>query len=177
MQTNYTVDLDTNTYCSIAIQTIDNMDRVFDIDTERHFYFGDVFFKQFVGIFDMANGFMGMAKSRLASSSKVTFSCEGAWCTEPNEEEQASDEAPTPSVVPDPDPTPVDPADPEEGGDSDDDMFWIWIIIALGVLILIAAFLAIYYCMQSKRKDKWAAFQYENTPANDGDLIEKDVER
>ena len=74
MQTNYTVDLDTATYCSVGIQTLD-MDKVYDITQERHFYFGDVFFKQFVGIFDLTNGLMGMAKSRWASSSSVTFSC------------------------------------------------------------------------------------------------------
>ena len=79
-------------------------------------------------------------------------------------------------VPPEPEPTP-DPVDPEDGGDSHDEMFWIWIIIALGVLILIALFFAIYYCMQSKKKDKWAAIQYSNTPENDGDLIEKDVEK
>ena len=56
-------------------------------------------------------------------------------------------------------------------------MLWIYIIIGLGVLILIAIFFAIYYCMQSKKKDKWAAIQYAYTPDNDGDLIEKDVEK
>lgn len=127
------------------------MDRVFDITTERHFYFGDVFFKQFVGIFDMANGFMGMAKSKWASSSEVTFSCEGNWCVEPSEEEQASPDAPSPAVEPTPDPPTPAPVDPEDGGDSHDEMFWIWIIIALGVLILIALFFAIYFCMKSKK--------------------------
>ena len=124
----------------------------------------------------MANGFMGMAKSRWASSSEVTFSCEGNWCVEPSEEEQASPDAPSPAVEPTPEPTPT-PTDPEDGGDSHDEMFWIWIIIGLGVLILIALFFAIYYCMQSKKKEKWAAIQYANTPENDGDLIEKDVEK
>ena len=117
-----------------------------------------------------------MAKSRWASSSKVTFSCEGIWCVEPSEAEQASPDAPTPDEEPTPDPTPT-PVDPEDGGDSHDEMFWIWIIIALGVLILIALFFAIYFCMKSKKQQKWAAIQYANTPENDGDLIEKDVEK
>ena len=56
-------------------------------------------------------------------------------------------------------------------------MLWIYIIIGMGVLILIAIFFAIYYCLQSKKKDKWAAIQYAYTPDNDGDLIEKDVEK
>jgi len=188
LQTNYTVDSGTKTYCSIAIQTLNNMKNVFDITQERHFYFGDIFFKQFVGIFDMANGMLGMAKSRYASSPSVSFTCEGVWCTEPKQEEQSTPEPPTPSdpepePQPDPpepepvDPTdPTDPTDPEEGGDSHDDMFWIWIIIGLGILILIAFLFAIYYCMQNQRKGKWAAMQKANSKTNDGDLIEKDIE-
>ena len=45
-----------NNYCYIAIQKMDRMDRTWDPDVERHFYFGDVFFKQFIGIFDQGNG-------------------------------------------------------------------------------------------------------------------------
>ena len=56
-------------------------------------------------------------------------------------------------------------------------MMWIWIIVGLGIVTLIAIFFAVYYCMQSRKKDKWAAIQYANTPGNDGDLIEKDVEK
>jgi len=36
--------------CAIAIEILDDMP--YDTDTERHFYFGNVFFQQFVGIFD-----------------------------------------------------------------------------------------------------------------------------
>ena len=89
LQNDYTVTEGTTdtSYCSIGIQTLDNMDRVFNITEERHFYFGDIFFKQFVGIFDMANGLVGFAKSSRASSTSVTFECLGDLCTEPNEEE------------------------------------------------------------------------------------------
>ena len=41
-----------NNYCYIGIQKMKKMSRHFDSTTERHFYFGDVFFKQFIGIFD-----------------------------------------------------------------------------------------------------------------------------
>ena len=85
LQNDYT--LSDTSYCSIGIQTLDKMDRVFNITEERHFYFGDIFFKQFVGIFDMANGLVGMAKSSRASSTSVTFECLGDFCTEPNEAE------------------------------------------------------------------------------------------
>lgn len=37
--------------CAVAIQTIYNMP--YDTSVERHFYFGDIFFKSFVGVFDM----------------------------------------------------------------------------------------------------------------------------
>ena len=42
--------------CGIGIQTMPKMSKVFDINAERHFYFGDLFFKQFVGVFDQGNG-------------------------------------------------------------------------------------------------------------------------
>ena len=158
------------------------MKYVFNIDEERHFYFGDIFFKQFVGIFDMANGLLGMAKSNKASSNSVTFECIGEWCIESDEETQATDTVPTPTPdpepTPEPTPEPVDPTDPTDPTDPEngrDDMFWIWIIIGMGVVLLLAIFCAIYYCMQSRKKDKWAAIQYAN--GRDGDLIEKDVEK
>ena len=44
-----------NNYCYIAIQKMSKMSRTWDPDVERHFYFGDVFFKQFIGIFDQGN--------------------------------------------------------------------------------------------------------------------------
>jgi hypothetical protein len=153
----------------------------FDIDAERHFYFGDIFFKQFVGIFDLGNKLLGFAKSSRASSSAVTFSCVGTSCVEPSEDEPSP--APfTPSVEPEPptpgpDPTPTPTPDDPQDGSSDDDMMWIWIIIGLGVLFLIALFMAIYYRHQSNKRAQWAAVQYANTPGNDGDLIEKDVEQ
>ena len=43
LQNDYT--LSDTSYCSIGIQTLDKMDRVFNITEERHFYFGDIFFK------------------------------------------------------------------------------------------------------------------------------------
>ena len=56
-------------------------------------------------------------------------------------------------------------------------MMWIWIIVGLGILTLIAIFFAIYYYQQSRKKDKWAAIQYANQTGNDGDLIERDIEK
>jgi hypothetical protein len=35
----------------------------FDTNKERHFYFGDVFFKNFAGVFDFNQGRLGMALS------------------------------------------------------------------------------------------------------------------
>ena len=53
-------------------------------------------------------------------------------------------------------------------------MMWIWIIIAMSVLLLIAIFFAVYYCMQSKKKDKWAAIQYANGTGNEGNLLDNE---
>ena len=76
------IDYEVNTlkFCGIGIQTLPKMSNVFNITEERHFYFGDLFFKQFVGIFDQGNGMLGMALSNRASTSAVTFECTGAWC-------------------------------------------------------------------------------------------------
>jgi len=47
--------------CAIAFQKITNMP--YDTTTERRFYFGDIFFKSFVGVFDLQNQMLGMGKS------------------------------------------------------------------------------------------------------------------
>ena len=147
--------------CGIAIQSLPNMQYQFDITTERHFYFGDVFFKQFVGIFDIGNSLLGMAKSSRATTSMVTFECAGDACDEVAQEEtMPTPDAPEPVIAP-PDPTPVPTPDPtptptptpdptptpsDDGGSGGDDMMWIWIIVGMGILFLIAVFIAIYYC-------------------------------
>ena len=64
-------------YCAVAVQKVPNMP--FDQDNERHFYFGNAFFKNFVGIFDQETGVMGMAKSSRASES-VQLICPGTSC-------------------------------------------------------------------------------------------------
>ena len=61
-------------FCAIAVQTLDKMP--FDITTERHFYFGNIFFQQFVGIFDQEYKTIGMAQSTKASTG-VTLECPG----------------------------------------------------------------------------------------------------
>jgi len=75
------------------IQSLPKMSNVFDTDAERHFYFGDVFFKQYVGIFDQGNGLMGVALSSKASTG-VEFACAGNGCVEPDEEEEYLPDAP-----------------------------------------------------------------------------------
>ena len=67
-------------------------------DERTDFYFGDVFFNSFVGIFNMDTNEVGFAKSSRAASS-VSFECAGDSCAEPE---------PTPGPVPDDDiePTP-----------------------------------------------------------------------
>ena len=74
------------------IQSLPKMSNVFDTDAERHFYFGDVFFKQYVGIFDQGNGLMGVALSSKASEG-VEFACAGNGCVEPDEENEYKDDA------------------------------------------------------------------------------------
>lgn len=188
LQINYTIA--NQEMCGIAIQSLPNMQYQFDITSERHFYFGDVFFKQFVGIFDIGNSLLGMAKSSRATTDMVTFECAGDSCDELAQEEvMPTPDAPEPVIappdptpVPTPDPTPTPTPDPEptpsdDNGSGDSDMMWIWIIVGMGILFLIAVFIAIYYCQQSKKKDKWAAMQYANQTGNDGDLIEKDIEK
>lgn len=66
-----------SSYCAIAVQEITNMP--YDESTQRHFYFGDVFFKQFMGIFDQGNNKMGIALSSLASTGS-SLSCPGTSC-------------------------------------------------------------------------------------------------
>ena len=132
-----------NNYCYIAIQKMDKMSRTWDPDTERHFYFGDVFFKQFIGIFDQGNGMMGLAQS-VSATSGATLACPGTSCSEATEEEKVG-----------PDPTPVTPDDdtPEEQGGSNgsSEDYWLWIVIGLSVLVLIVLIVCFYYWRKSKK--------------------------
>ena len=47
-------------YCGFAMQKVD---MPFDLEKERHFYFGDVFFMNYAGVFDFTEGKIGMALS------------------------------------------------------------------------------------------------------------------
>ena len=78
------------------------MSKHFNPDTERHFYFGDVFFKQFVGIFDQGAGVMGIAQSK-NSVVGVSLACPGTSCNELTEEPELKPATPD---------DPVDPVDP-----------------------------------------------------------------
>ena len=55
---NYEVYYDD--YCGFAMQKVE---MPFDLDIERHFYFGDVFFMNYAGVFDFTEGKIGMALS------------------------------------------------------------------------------------------------------------------
>lgn len=158
---NYTMN--SVQYCGVAVQKITRMP--WDSTTERHFYFGDIFFKSFVGVFDISSGRLGMAKSIL-SPDTVELQCAGG-CVEPEPEP-----TPTPTPTP-PEPTP-EPL-PQPGDDSSDDtLMWLWIVIALGILLLIFVAIAYYYCRKSQKQDGVNAILYADGHAG-GDLIEKDL--
>lgn len=140
---NYTMN--SQFYCALAVAKVDLMPTGVD-NNERHFWFGDVFFKSFVGVFDIENQQLGMGKSVLAPKS-VELACVGG-CVEPE---------PTPTPTPGPDPTPTPGPDPSPSPSpvpapsdgSDDSEMWLWIVIALGALLLIMAVIALYYCRKS----------------------------
>jgi len=62
---NYTMN--SQFYCALAVAEVEDMPTGVD-NSERHFWFGDVFFKSFVGVFDIENQKLGMGKSVLAPS-------------------------------------------------------------------------------------------------------------
>ena len=140
------------------------MSRHFNPDTERHFYFGDVFFKQFVGIFDQGAGAMGIAQSA-NSVVGVSLACPGTSCSELTEEPELK-----PSTPDDPTPDPSDDTPSEQGGSTTED-WWLWIVIGLSVLVLIFFIWCCYYRRKSKKNEEFNAMLYA-TPANhDGDMI------
>lgn len=51
-------------------------------------------------------------------------------------------------------------------------MMWIWIIIGMSVVLLILIFFAVYFCIQNRKMNKWAAQQYANGAGNDDELLD-----
>ena len=169
MLVNYTVNGDS--YCGFAFQQVD---MPFDLTKERHFYFGDVFFMNFAGVFDFTSGKIGMALSSY-SPTGVTFDCAGG-CAEPDPtpdpgpEPGPSPEPPTPG----PEPTP-EPSDPTND-DDDSHLIWLWLVIALLLIILVVGGIAFYYRKKSQRAAEMNAILYgAGVSAHDGDMIEKDL--
>ena len=159
----------------------------YDIDTERHFYFGNIFFQQYVGIFDQENKSIGMALSTKASEGS-TLECPANTCVSPDPDptpdpDPEPDPTPDPEPpTPDPTPDPIDPIDPtpsEDGGNSDDNKALIWMLVALSLMgLLLIAILIIYLVRRRAKKDaEFNQALYAQTPMHDGDLIQKDIEQ
>ena len=123
---NYTAS--GNDMCGVGIQRISNMP--FDTTVERHFFFGDIFFKSFVGVFNFDTMQLGMAKSVFAPAT-VELQCAGVSCSDP---------APTPDP-----PTPPTPPTPDPEDNNDTTLLWLWIVIGLAVLILVILCCAVVY--------------------------------
>ncbi len=154
----------------------------FNETAERHFYFGDTFFKSYVGVFDQESGQMGMAVSSRAPAG-VTITCPGTSCdpapTPEPEPPTPTPEPDPPAPTPDPDPPAPTPT-PSDGGD--DHLMWLWIVIGLSVLLLIVLAVAVYYCRKAQKKDDLNAIIYaqtpgEATPFKGGNNMERDLER
>jgi len=128
----------------------------YDIDTERHFYFGNIFFQQYVGIFDQQNKAIGMALSTKASEGS-TLECPANTCVSPDPDPTPPDPEPEPPTPEPPTPEPVDPVDPtpeEDGGNSDDNKALIWMVVALSLMgLLLIAILIIYLVRRRAKKD------------------------
>ena len=114
----------------------------FDLSAERHFYFGDIFFENFAGVFDFSAGKLGMALSAFAVPN-VAFECLGNSCVEPE---------------PTPDPPSPDPPGPEpkpspspSGDNSDSHLLWLWIVIGLSILLLLILFIILYFRRKAKQ--------------------------
>lgn len=182
MLVNYTVS--STDYCAIMVQELKQVP--FDTDVERHFYFGDIFFKSYVGVFDQESAQIGMAVSSRADPT-VTITCPGTSCDpapepEPTPPEPTPEPEPTPTPEPEPTPTPEpDPPAPTptpSDGSSDDHLLWLWIVVGLSVLLLIVLAIAVYYCRKASKKDDLNAIVYAQTPIEtDGALIERDIEK
>lgn len=161
-------------YCAIGIQKITNMP--YNETFERNFYFGDFFFKQFVGVFDLENKVMGLAKSVHAEEG-TDLICPGTSCEvitpepEPIPEPEPEPIPPTPTPDP-PAPTPTPPDD-----SSDDHLMWLWIVIGLSALILILLAISMYYFRKSRKQNEFNAMLYAQTPGEKADLIGEDVHR
>ena len=164
LQINYEDDVG-DPYCGVGIQELKKMP--FDQQTERHFYFGDVFFKSFVGVFDSENNMMGLAKSSRAAST-VELICPAETCQTP---EPGPDPGPDPEPIPDPpepDPTP----DPTPGTEDDNHLMWLWIVTGLAVFFILVLLIVLYYCRQ-KQRSELNAIIYQT--GHSGDMIEKDL--
>ena len=181
MLIDYTVD--SVDYCAVAVQIMPRMP--FDETLERHFYFGNTFFKNFVGVFNQTAGQMGMAKSSRAASS-VELICPGSSCAEPEPEptpEPEPDPTPEPpEPTPDPDPTPAPDPTPSDSGD--ENLMWLWIVIGLSCLLVIVMAIAVYYCRRAQKSEDLNAILYAQTAGGEGapmighsgDMIAHDIE-
>lgn len=110
----------------------------YNLTAERHFYLGDIFFKQYVGVFNPVDSLMGVAKSS-RSVPGVVLDCE-------SEEACATPTLQPLDPSPDPGPEPPVPTPPVGGKN----LLWLWIL--LGVLALITiVLLAIFFYRRSKK--------------------------
>lgn len=138
----------------------------YDEDTQRHFYFGNVFFKQFVGIFDAGNDKFGLALSNLATTGS-SLTCPGTSCQEVIVEPVPPEPIPDPIVYPNP-PDPVPEPQPQPyyntSHDSDYDLMWLWLVLGLGLLLTVVGTIAVYYFHRAKSETQFRAAIYAQTP-------------
>ena len=120
---------------------------------ERNFWFGDVFFKSFAGVFDLANQQIGMVKSAYAPDT-VLLNCVGGC-------------EPTPEPEPTPDPS--DDDDKSNKNKDDDNLVWLWIVIALALLLLLVLAAMIYYRRKAGKADELNAILYSQAKTDGAD--------
>lgn len=102
----------------------------YDSTAERHFYFGDIFFENFAGVFDFSSGKLGMALSAFA----------------PSTVELSTDIEPTPGPdPPSPDPPSPEPQPTPSGDSTESHLMWLWIVIGLAILIMLILLVACYF--------------------------------
>ena len=123
----------------------------FDLSAEKHVYFGEVFFKNIVGIFDLGS-FMVPMKLGLAKSKHAQKGVEFFWKEAPEPEPDPID----PDPQPDPEPQPVPPIPDEEGGeeayDDSQRIEWIWVVTAVLIFSMIGP-LIVYFCCKGQKKE------------------------
>ena len=107
---------------------------------------------------------MGLAQSKSAITG-VALACPGTSCTESTVEDL---------IVPDTTP-PSDNGGSSPSSSSED--YWLWIVIGLGVLVLIFFVVCCYYRRKAKKTEEFNAMLYATPVANDGDMIQKDIEK